>query len=45
MLDPGGAGQDQIFHVLKNVAIMGGLLKFFTDGGGAYSLDAKNFPP
>src|SRR4051812_44483939 len=36
MFDPGQAGQEQMFHVLKNVAIMGGLLKFLTDGAGAY---------
>jgi len=30
-------------QVLKNLAIMGGLLKFMADGPGAYSLDAKSY--
>ena len=33
-------GQQQMIEVLKNLAIMGGLLKFFLDGAGAFSLDA-----
>lgn len=45
MFDPGQAGQQQMIQVLKNLAIMGGLLKFFADGAGAYSFDAKNYPP
>ncbi len=38
--DP-GQGQMQMIHVLKNLAIMGGLLKFATDGAGAWSADAS----
>jgi putative oxidoreductase len=41
MFDPGQAGRMQTIHVLKNLAIMGGLLKFLADGAGAYSLDNK----
>lgn len=43
LLDPGPAGQQQMVQVLKNLAIMGGLLKFVTDGPGAYSLDVKAY--
>lgn len=32
-------GQMQMISVLKNLAIMGALLKFFADGAGAFSLD------
>ena len=32
-------GQEQFIQVLKNLAILGALLKFGTDGAGAYSLD------
>ncbi len=38
--DP-GQGQMQMIQVLKNLAIMGGLLKFVTDGAGAWSVDAS----
>ncbi|MBI1899471.1 MAG: DoxX family protein [Acidobacteria bacterium] len=31
--------QMQIIQVLKNLAIMGGLLKFWLEGAGAYALD------
>jgi len=41
MFAPGQEGQNQMIHVLKNIAIVGGLLKFFTDGAGAYSLDSR----
>ena len=33
-------GQQQMVEVLKNLAIMGGLLRLFADGAGAFSLDA-----
>lgn len=32
-------GQQQMIHVLKNLAILGALLKFMADGAGAYALD------
>jgi putative oxidoreductase len=32
-------GQQQLIQVLKNLAIIGGLLKFMLDGAGAYSVD------
>jgi len=35
------SGQEQIAHTLKNLAIIGGLLKFFADGGGPFSLDRR----
>jgi uncharacterized membrane protein YphA (DoxX/SURF4 family) len=38
--------QMQVTQVLKNLAIMGALLKFFVDGAGAFALDnrlASNF--
>lgn len=38
MFEPEQAHQ-QTIQVLKNLAIMGGLLKFMLDGAGAYSLD------
>jgi putative oxidoreductase len=44
MFAPGQEGQNQMFHVLKNVAIIGALLKFVADGAGAYSFDAKASP-
>lgn len=34
------AQQNQMFHFLKNLAIMGGLLEFCAVGAGALSLDA-----
>jgi len=33
------AGSDQIVHMIKNIAIIGGLFKFVADGGGAFSID------
>ncbi len=36
----GQAQQAQLINFLKNLAIMGGLLKFFAEGAGAISLDA-----
>ena len=35
-------GPDQIIHMLKNIAIIGGLLKFFVDGAGAFSIDNRS---
>jgi putative oxidoreductase len=32
-------GQEQIVHTLKNLAIIGALLKFAADGAGLFSLD------
>lgn len=32
-------GQNQLIQVMKNLAIMGGLIKFIADGAGAYSID------
>lgn len=34
----GPKGQDQMIQTLKNLAILGGLLKFYTDGPGPYAL-------
>ena len=36
----GAKQQDQMFHFLKNLAIMGGLLEFSAAGAGAWSLDS-----
>lgn len=33
--------QMQMIQVLKNIAILGGLLKFYTDGAGAFALDNR----
>ena len=33
------AKQDQMAHILKNVAIIGGLLKYYLDGAGRYAID------
>lgn len=33
--------QGQMVHILKNIAILGGLLKFYTDGAGRYALDRE----
>jgi uncharacterized membrane protein YphA (DoxX/SURF4 family) len=33
-------GQQQMVAVLQNLAIMGGLLRLFADGAGAFALDA-----
>ena len=40
MLGGGEGAQMQMINVLKNVAIMGALVKFWADGAGAYSADA-----
>ncbi len=34
-------GQMQMINVLKNLAILGALIKFVADGAGAYSLDNR----
>lgn len=39
-LDP-IAGQEQIVHVLKNLAIIGGLTKYAVEGGGVLSFDRR----
>jgi putative oxidoreductase len=31
--------QDQMGHIIKNIAILGGLLKYYLDGAGRYALD------
>lgn len=36
-----GQEQMQFIQVLKNLAIMGGLLKFVLDGAGPFSVDAR----
>lgn len=33
--------QDQVIATLKNLAILGALIKFYTDGAGAYALDER----
>jgi len=33
--------QDQMVHILKNIAIIGGLLKYYLDGAGRYALDPE----
>jgi putative oxidoreductase len=33
--------QNQLFNLLKNIAMAGGLLQFMTFGPGAFSLDAR----
>jgi putative oxidoreductase len=35
------ADQNQMVHLLKNIAIAGGLLQVFAFGAGAYSLDQR----
>jgi putative oxidoreductase len=35
------AQQDQVAHILKNLAIMGALLKFWADGPGRYAIDRE----
>ena len=40
LADP-AQGQQQIVEVLKNLAILGALLKFAADGAGAYALDNR----
>ena len=32
------AKQDQMAHIFKNIAIIGGLLKYYLDGAGRYAL-------
>lgn len=39
---PGLPEQSEINNVMKNIAIIGALIKFFVDGAGAYSLDENN---
>jgi len=33
------AKQEQMVNILKNIAIIGGLLKYYLDGAGRYALD------
>jgi len=33
------AKQEQMVNILKNIAILGGLLKYYLDGAGRYALD------
>jgi uncharacterized membrane protein YphA (DoxX/SURF4 family) len=40
MLAGGEGAQMQMVNVLKNLAILGALVKFWADGAGAYSVDA-----
>jgi putative oxidoreductase len=35
------ADQNQLFHFLKNIAVMGGLFQLIAFGAGRYSLDAR----
>ena len=35
------AKQEQMVNILKNVAIIGGLLKYYLDGAGRYAIDAE----
>jgi putative oxidoreductase len=35
------AKQDQIAHILKNIALVGGLLKYYLDGAGRYAIDRE----
>jgi putative oxidoreductase len=35
------ADQNQLFHFLKNIAVMGGLLQLMAFGAGNFSLDAR----
>lgn len=35
------ADQNQFFHFLKNIAVMGGLFQLIAFGAGKYSLDAR----
>jgi putative oxidoreductase len=34
-------GQDQMIQILKNLAILGALIKFFADGAGTLALDNR----
>jgi putative oxidoreductase len=38
------ADQNQLFHFLKNVAVMGGLFQLVAFGAGGFSLDARRAP-
>lgn len=42
MLAGGEGAQGQMIHALKNLAILGALVKFIADGAGAYSVDAAS---
>jgi putative oxidoreductase len=35
------AKQEQMVNILKNLAIVGGLLKYYLDGGGRYAIDTR----
>ncbi|HVR10252.1 MAG TPA: DoxX family protein [Thermoanaerobaculia bacterium] len=35
------AKQDQMVHILKNIAIIGGLLKYYLDGAGRFAIDRE----
>jgi putative oxidoreductase len=35
------AKQDQIAHIMKNLALIGGLLKYYLDGAGRYAVDQQ----
>jgi len=35
------AKQDQMAHIFKNIAIIGGLLKYYLDGAGRYALGTE----
>jgi putative oxidoreductase len=35
------AKQDQVVNILKNIAIIGGLLKYYLDGAGRYAIDSE----
>ena len=35
------AKQDQMAHILKNIAIVGGLLKYYLDGAGRYAIESE----
>ncbi len=35
------AKQDQVVHILKNIALVGGLLKYYLDGAGRYAIDRE----
>jgi putative oxidoreductase len=39
------ADQNQLFHFLKNIAIMGGMFQLIAFGAGRISLDARRHPP
>ena len=35
------AKQDQMVSILKNIAIIGGLLKYYLDGAGRYAIGGE----